>query len=171
VAQRTEVYRKAGFLTAPRVAKLIKRFEELGMQPYTNNSDVDLDREGDWIHVTRYLQERDVFRRLFPKLRASILALAREANAAHAWGLDLSAPSFRCAEYHHYRPGGCLPEQEHYDKGSAVTVDVMLEPALGGGEFQTLEEGGGLRVHDFAIGDAVVFVAHKYHMVTLNPKP
>ena len=56
------MYRKPGFLTARRAAKLIDRFERLGLQPYTNNSDIDLDKAGEWIHVTRYLQERDVFR-------------------------------------------------------------------------------------------------------------
>lgn len=159
------MHHKVGFLTARRAGKLIERFEGLGLQPYTNNSDIDYDRDGDWIHVTRYLQEGDVFRRLFPKLRASILALARETNISEGWGLDLSAPSFRCAEYHHYRPGGCLPEQEHFDKGSMVTVDIMLQEAEGGGELMTLEEEEGLMVHDFTVGDAVVFVSHKYHMV------
>ena len=76
---------------------------------------------------------------------------------------------------------------DHYDKGSLVTVDVMLEAAKSGGIFETVEtvqllgveaEGGagsdagrgGERVktksHIMMPGDALVFVSHKYHRVT-----
>jgi len=165
-AQQTAVFHKTGFLTAKRTNFFIRRFVGLGLQPYTNNSDIDYNRTGDWIHVTHYLQEGDAFRTSFSELRAAVLALAREANSTNKWGLDLTDPSFRCAEYHHYRPGGCLPEPEHYDKGSMVTVDVMLQEAESGGEFQTLEVDGVLHKHSFKVGDAIVFLSHKYHCVS-----
>eukprot|EP00232_Nephroselmis_pyriformis_P001001 CAMPEP_0182907368 /NCGR_PEP_ID=MMETSP0034_2-20130328/34438_1 /TAXON_ID=156128 /ORGANISM="Nephroselmis pyriformis, Strain CCMP717" /LENGTH=80 /DNA_ID=CAMNT_0025043279 /DNA_START=399 /DNA_END=638 /DNA_ORIENTATION=- len=79
-------------------------------------------------------------------LRRAVLDLAARANKSLSWGLDLSHAAIRCAEYHHYRPGGSLPERDHsdtgsrhYDKGSLVTVDVMLEAPEAGGGFQTAE--------------------------------
>ena len=74
---------------------------------------------------------------------------------------------------------------DHYDKGSLVTVDIMLEPARRGGEFETVEqptsdeEDGGraaaidctactttTKRHPFRVGDALAFVSHKFHRVT-----
>ena len=55
------------------------------------------------------------------------------------WGLDMRNISVRVAEFHNYRKGGALPELDHYDKGSLVTVDIMLDKPQSGGRFQTLE--------------------------------
>eukprot|EP00434_Breviolum_minutum_P010356 symbB.v1.2.009137.t1/scaffold577.1/size258142/12 len=65
-------------------------------------------------------------------------------------------------------PGGGLRDPYHYDVGSLITVDVMLEEAEAGGEFQTSESKvKGLMTHRFEAGDALVFLGHKYHCV--NP--
>ena len=121
------------------------------------------------------------------RLRKRILSLANEANERENWGLALSSAALRVAEYHHYTRGGGLLAMDHYDKGSLVTVAVMLEAAKSGGVFETVErvelegveaEGGagsdagrgGERVktkaHIMMPGDALVFVSHKYHRVT-----
>ncbi len=74
----------------------------------------------------------------------------------------------RCAEFHEVYPGGALPQKEHFDGGSLVTVDIMLadpDKDFTGGTFQTLEKDGSLQKHEFKQGDAVVFVSHKYHCV------
>ena len=187
-AQKTRVFRQQGFLSAAEAERLIRRFNRLGLQPYTNVPDQDYNSHGAWVHITRYLQEGDCFRTKFPKLRARVLALARRANKENGWGLDMRSISVRVAELHNYRKGGALSEMDHYDKGSLVTVDVMLETSLRGGMFQTVEvpqeyaasaAGGGgargaagagagvgvLREHNFDVGDALVFVSHKYHRV------
>jgi hypothetical protein len=80
----------------------------------------------------------------------------------------------RCVEYHQVQLSGALPEHTHMDRGSLVTVDILLsEPGVDfeGGEFQTLESDGTLLPHQFggsdrpAPGDALLFVSHKYHCV------
>eukprot|EP00435_Cladocopium_sp_Y103_P009231 s1476_g2.t1 len=63
-------------------------------------------------------------------------------------------------------PGGGLRDPNHYDVGSLITVDVMLEEAEAGGRFQTLEPSGRLLSHRFKAGDALVFQGHKYHCVS-----
>jgi hypothetical protein len=84
------------------------------------------------------------------------------------------------AEYHEMRVGGSLPNIEHYDIGSIITVDIMLQIAEDGALFQTLEtpdynisasetdvtSGANMKTHEFTEGDALVFVSHKYHSVT-----
>ncbi|CAL1155365.1 unnamed protein product [Cladocopium goreaui] len=57
--------------------------------------------------------------------------------------------------------GGGLRDPNHYDVGSLITVDVMLEEAEAGGRFQTLEPSGRLLTHRFKAGDALVFQGHK----------
>ena len=62
---------------------------------------------------------------------------------------------------------------QHYDSGSTVTIDIMLsDPAaedFEGGRFQTLEADGELVPHRSEMGDAQVFVSHKYHFVAPLP--
>lgn len=71
----------------------------------------------------------------------------------------------RCAEVHEAWRGGSLSDPKHYDKGSIVTVDVMLDDSFEGGQLQTLEADGALRTHEFCTGDALVFPSYKYHTV------
>ena len=99
-------------------------------------------------------------------------------------------PHFRCVELVTVQPGGSLADPRHYDQGSLVTVDIMLsqpaasrgepseaEPPLSsftGGRLQFLEttaDGVREELHtrpheEFAVGDALVFVSHKFHSVT-----
>ena len=71
----------------------------------------------------------------------------------------------RCAEVHEAWRGGSLSDPTHYDIGSVVTVDVMLDDAFEGGQLQTLEADGELRTHEFGTGDALIFPSYKYHTV------
>ena len=86
--------------------------------------------------------------------------------------MDLSTVSVRVAEYHRYLVGGGLPARDHYDKGSLVTVGVILLPAARGGLFQAVEPsragrgGVGSKAYSMQVGDAVAFVSHKYHRVS-----
>jgi len=72
----------------------------------------------------------------------------------------------RCIELHEGREHGSLADLKHFDLGSVVTVDVMLEDGFCGGAFQTLEVGGVVRSHEFRAGDALVFPSLKYHSIT-----
>eukprot|EP00435_Cladocopium_sp_Y103_P010807 s1476_g2.t2 len=86
-------------------------------------------------------------------------------SAHHTAGRS-SLPAVRVAEFHEMHPGGGLRDPNHYDVGSLITVDVMLEEAEAGGRFQTLEPSGRLLSHRFKAGDALVFQGHKYHCVS-----
>ena len=104
--------------------------------------------------------------------------LREQVDAEQGWGLlprdraeyD-SAVGTRCAEYHTMLRGGSLPEPQHHDAGSLLTIDLLLaRPGVDfqGGVFQTLEAAtlarpdGWLRPQaDFAMGDAIVFQSHK----------
>ena len=169
-AQRTSVFRKANFLSAAEASRMIRRFSALGLPPYTSD-DISLTKGGEeWVHITRYLQTGNCFRTKFAALRQRIIALARRANDESHWGLDLSQVAVRVAEFHNYRPGGSLPAMDHFDGNSLVTVDVMLQPAIAGGQFQTVEasaagKGATTLDHAFSTGDALAFVSHKYHRV------
>jgi hypothetical protein len=92
----------------------------------------------------------------FPRLRARILALAATADRHEGWGVlvrqgdagakratgstvpSTSDVNVRVAEYHEMSVGGRVGGRDHYDVGSLVTVDVMLEEPTAGGRFQVL---------------------------------
>jgi hypothetical protein len=87
--------------------------------------------------------------------------------------------SIRCVELHEVGPGGALPDPDHFDGGSVITIDVMLSSIgdFDGGEFCTPIVGAvhdseshdikqeRLCAHPFNQGDALVFLSHKRHCV------
>ena len=177
-AQGTTVFRQPSFLGPAEVHSLLRRIPALGLQPYTNDPDVDIDAKGAAVHCTQYLNTRGVFASQFSSLKARILDLVAVANKAERWGWPEAAfrgtagggakATIRVAEHHVYM-AGCpgLPSMGHYDVGSIATVDIMLEEAATGGVFQTVEAGGTVKSHGgFRAGDAFVFVATKKHRVS-----
>ena len=166
-AQFTRVRKCSGFMSPAEVQRVLRTVRLLGLQPYTSDPAGDVTHDGEPIHCTTYLNTDGIFARRFPRLRRRILALAAKACAAEGWGWDLSTcGTVRCAEYHEMLSGAALADMDHYDEGSLVTIDILLEAAGSGGIFQTVEPGGALCTHDFCQGDALVFCAHKYHRVS-----
>ena len=110
-------------------------------------------------------------------VRKKLIGLMERADREEGWGLLSSSKNYhvRVVEFHEYEckrsnNGGVTtgaPDPKHYDAGSLVTLDLMLSPTseFKGGAFATLEANGNLQRHEFERGDAVVFVAHKYHHV------
>lgn len=187
LAQRTNVVRVKRFLSARGCSRLRAAIAELRLQPYAHDPDADWLPDGTAVHVTRYLNTHDLFGSRFPKLRRRLMLLAASVASRQRWfagGCRLASRRgrhrrgavalevlrslrVRCAEHHSYAPGGSLPQLDHSDLGSVLTVDVLLRGAPRGGEFQTVERGGRrLRRHEFRAGDALVFVAHKFHRVS-----
>jgi len=79
---------------------------------------------------------------------------------------ELDGLQVRCMELHVYAPGGGLADPKHFDGGSVVTVDIMLEDTFTKGGFRTPEGDDGEMVeHRFELGDALVFPSGKYHGV------
>ena len=124
---------------------------------------------------TTYISADGLFREHEPELLARCSRLTQLVDprlfAAEADGelvrsvLSDMQLQVRCAEVHEACRGGSLSDPKHYDKGSVVTVDVMLDDSFEGGQLQTLEPDGELRTHEFGTGDALIFPSYKYHTV------
>lgn len=175
--------RVPGFLSELEVSDVMDTIERLDLPAYTSNYGEDVDSHGNPVHTTTYLQTSGIFHRRLHWLYARIRRLALTQIKVNGWkfqGHNLSMFNVRVAEYHDMYKGGSLPYPEHYDIGSLVTVDIMLQKPESGAEFQTLErsgvgkqdsgesksDGATLQSHPFEVGDALVFVSHKYHSVT-----
>jgi hypothetical protein len=120
-------------------------------------------------HTVRFLHGDHQFQEQCPTIFAKLMGAV--VSAARAWGVlaDATAPRVRVIEHHCYSKGGNLNEKEHFDEGSLVTIDVRLSQvgAFEGGEFKTWECSGEMRPWPLeALGDAVLFLSHKYHSVT-----
>ena len=172
-AQKTEVHSTKQFLSKNEVSKLIKFAEKCSLPVYTTNVYDDVGVNGDPLHTTMYLQTDKLFESELNWLFTKIVRLAKLANKQNDWGFDIERGQFnvRVAEYHEMRPGGALRDSHHYDIGSLITVDIMLQEATIGAVFNTLEVSSdaqheSLQTHQFHSGDALVFVSHKYHCVS-----
>lgn len=115
--------------------------------------------------------------------------LERTGQPLPSLGQDAGAVlRLRCCEYHRMMEGGHLGDIHHHDEGSVITLDIMLTPSdsYEGGQLSTLERlelvgsdsradaagvgknrqaSEGLLQHQFELGDALLFVSHKYHCV------
>ena len=196
LAQRTAAVRTPRFLVAEEIERLLAAHSALrdrcgilrtrAAVPDGEGSEGSEGR-GNW--GTTFLHTDGQFARALPGLRQKLLDLASRVDKEHGWDLLSASPApprLRCVELHTVGPGGSLPEREHYDNGSLITIDIMLSNTCAssgssdrkagegtdegsrdfeGGSFCTLECNGKLLEHRFERGDATVFVSHKYHCV------
>lgn len=167
-AQKTVVSRTANFLTEQEQQEILRTVTSLELPRYTNSPTDDVDYYGNPIHTTTYLQHNSLFLERLPWLHHKVLKLVQRVNCLHNWGFSLKPRTFslRVAEYHEMCKGGALSNKYHYDIGSLITVDIMLEEPQRGACFQTLEANGTVIHHPFCRGDALIFVSHKYHNVS-----
>lgn len=158
-AQKTNVVRIPGFLTASEVHEIHELYAELkprlGSAGRTTSNQAAAYRQGKW--ETAYLSTDGLFAKCMPELRARLIEKAARVDADH-WQLlpRAVAPVVpRCVEYHTVEAGGSLPFLTHYDAGSLVTIDVMLSDSrdFEGGEFRTLECDGTMRRYPFEKGE------------------
>ena len=177
-AQKTSVVKVKSFLSPSEIDVILHTVKQSNLSAYTSNNEEDVNKDGDPIHTTTYLQTHNTFEEKLGWLHQRVLRIIRSLNKANQWGFHinkLSSLNVRVAEYHEMEVGGALRNAEHYDIGSLVTVDIMLQEATEGAIFQTLESSvqdingsaeSYLRPHPFQAGDALVFVSHKYHCVS-----
>lgn len=176
VAQRTRAVRRPRLLSEAEIEELLRAVECMrrdGAGRYARDaSGVQQLGAAPW--ETVYLHTDGGFGRHCAGLRQKLLDEARAVDREQGWGLlrDREASCgpirFRTAEYHEVTVDGALPNPRHFDGGSLVTIDVMLErPGVDfeGGAFTTEEEDGSVTEHTFERGDATFFVSHKYHSV------
>ena len=117
-----------------------------------------------------YLHRGDMFGQRCPVVKEKLRAAAIAAERALYGTAKRRKLTFRCVELHRSTRNGGLPEKEHYDRGSVVTVDVRLSPegAFSGGEFRTVEADESVKGHGASFarpGNAMAFASHKRHHV------
>jgi len=123
--------------------------------------------------LTTYLSTASVdapdgmFRHVAPELFEKICALRHSVDPrCGSSPAELEDLRVRCIELHAYARGGGGLDPKHYDSGSVVTVDLMLDDDFEGGLFQThCADTGTMTSHQFERGDALVFPSGKYHSV------
>lgn len=122
--------------------------------------------------VTTYLSTKTqespkgLFRGFQPALFDKVSQLRKMVDARCSTLAELEKLEVRCIELHAYGPGGGLKDRKHFDGGSVVTVDLMLDDEFTGGQFQTpVGTGDDVKSHVFNKGDALIFPSGKYHMV------
>ena len=119
-------------------------------------------------HVALFLHNGErPFGRAQPALLEKILTAARSHAAAA--GVCPEALNVRCIELHTYHGGGGLLEAGHYDKGSTLTVSMLLSPPgppEHGGRFSTTSAAGEQTEHELEAGDAIVFCSEMVHNVS-----
>jgi hypothetical protein len=188
-AQRTSACRARGFLSPADIARLQACAEVakplVGMLSRDGQARRTSATGEKAIWHTHYLHTDGFIQHEWPELCARLGALAQQVDAESGWGLldtlplggALAGPgaaaaegtvNVRVCEYHEYFSAGALEQRRHYDAGSLVTIGIMLsDPQRDflGGAFQTLEPDGTMRTHEYELGDAIVFVSHKYHSV------
>ena len=85
-------------------------------------------------------------------------------------GVATSELSIRCVEFHTYTAGGGLMSLGHRDRGSILTLSVLLSSpaACVGGEFITWTRDGTEKVqHGLQRGDGILFHSEKTHNVEM----
>ena len=135
-------------------------------------SAVTLSGPGRGVWSTTYLHTHHAFQNRNAELHKKLREAAILADTDAQWGLcaaSLGDIRTRCVEFHDIGVSGGLPQKAHYDKGSCVTIDVMLQAPAAGGAFMTHAVGDNGEVMEvevpFEQGDAVIFPSHKYHWV------
>ncbi|KAG8457606.1 hypothetical protein KFE25_002270 [Diacronema lutheri] len=174
-AQASEVVALEGLLTEADVHHIL----ELAERTATSDPTAVFDRSS-WsgAHArdphwrVTFLQANHVLQRKLPEIARKLTAAVRAVDAAQRWnatsGIKTAHLGIRCAEVHAQTRGGGLPDPEHRDHGSLVTVDVMLSDAgaFEGGHFSTFDAAGARVRHEFGRGTALVFLSLKRHGVT-----
>lgn len=172
LAQKTTVFRIQNFLNDCERSAVLSYMDQSRLPAYTSNASEDIGDSGYPIHTTTYLQTKDIFETELQWLFERVRNVVHDVNISQGWGFGIGescAFNVRVAEYHEMFKGGSLRDNKHYDCGSLITVDIMLQEANQGADFQTLENMNGeesLKRHSFRNGDALVFVSHKYHCVS-----
>mmetsp|Transcript_52424 Transcript_52424/g.67231 ORF Transcript_52424/g.67231 Transcript_52424/m.67231 type:complete len:275 (+) Transcript_52424:337-1161(+) len=189
--QECEVKRIPNFFSSDDIKKIF-RVQEL----YRENFSEPPPKRPFW--VTTYLSTstalspNGLLKETEPELYNKIYNLKNLVDIKCTTQNELSGLQIRCIELHVYAPGGGLGDSKHFDGGSIVTVDIMLDDQFEGGAFQTCTEhlynkndhdnngdhqndthtnnnNVSLHVekHKFELGDALIFPSLKYHQVGL----
>ena len=161
-AQRMQVVRMPGFLKESE----LRAIDALGEEHARIHGPPAASAPNRPLWRTQYLNAGGLARGREPALLDKLVDLAKSVDGEHFGGRAAAADAgARCVELHSCGVGSSLDDPMHFDSGSIVTLDVMLDEADEGGHFETLEADGAMRRHAFERGDAIVFPSYKYHSV------
>ena len=202
-AQHTNVYKISNFLTYDEIEKIkqaIRKWQnerKIGIVERNNKEQRSTFKDAVW--RTSFLHTNNQFKKFFPEIHARIIDQIIITDKKH-WKLihhrqnknenennndntlknRVEHLNLRTIESHEYTNGGQLQRNKHYDAGSIVTIDIMLNDSnneFQGGELsfpqffdQELDEPNTSRTNNVDIiklekGDMALFLSHKYHNV------
>eukprot|EP00966_Prymnesium_polylepis_P193213 4478231-Prymnesium_polylepis.2 len=117
-------------------------------------------------HTALFLHREGHFAAFCPKLSSKFQTAMRSQPQMYLSPQVKLA--VRCAEFHTYTEGDGLSTKGHRDKGSLLTMSILLSHAheTGGGAFLTFNHRTGLQQpHRVVRGDALLFHSEKMHNV------
>ena len=177
LAQASQVHLQKSFLSPHEIKQIVTFAEQVQREKKVgvvrkDGKGTESASYSDTVWTTSYLHTNSEFSLALPKIAAKILSGLRTADREQFHILKDAEEdhhvNLRTVEYHEYVPGGSLQEKLHYDAGSCITIDVLLEDEFEGGEISFPEVDGTTTVlgkDAFQIGDAAFFVSHKFHNV------
>lgn len=145
VAQRLPLYRIPKLFTKSDIEEVLQFKEDFKEELGNVRRDPHGFRRVDSSWSTHYLHTSALFQSHKKVLLDKLLQAALDADKEQNWQIlngDLTDVNIRVIELHTVNAGGGLLDRTHCDKGSLVTVDVMLSDDkihFSGGEFVTLE--------------------------------
>lgn len=120
-------------------------------------------------HAALHMHRDGYFARSRPALNGKLVSQMRMQSASRpgSWGSPMLPLSVRCVEFHAYTVGAALMDPGHRDRGSTISMSVLLSDPTkhDGGRFVTWE-GAAPVVHELGIGDAILFPSEKVHNVS-----
>ena len=120
-------------------------------------------------HKLLFLHRGHHFQTAWPELCARLIALMGAQPGFPCEG-EAAADDLRlrCAELHTYTAGGGLLAPGHRDRGSVLSLAILLSDpaACEGGQFVTWGSGQQPLYHPLGAGDAILFHSEKTHNVT-----
>lgn len=128
-ARRAKVHKVPSFLSTLEVEKIRSCVKKLQLPAYTNNPEEDISADGAPVHTTMYVNTDGIFSQQLRWLKRKVLQQVHKVNDRERWGFDTHSSRFnlRVAEYHEMEVSGSLMDPTHHDKGSLITVDIMLQ--------------------------------------------
>ena len=163
-AERTSGRHLHALLDAEEIASIITAAHAMA-QEHDGCSYKDLLVAYGNAHAALYMHKGGYFGRALPALQQKLIS---QMCSQCSWPLRRpDALTIRCIEFHTYTPPGALMDPGHRDKGSIISMSVLLSDAAehDGGRFITWEDCSPT-THELARGDAVLFPSEKVHNVS-----
>lgn len=121
-------------------------------------------------HATTYLHHGQSFARALPDLQERLVAAMRshwdeKMRDTNAGDPPSERLAVRCVELHSYGVGGSLSSPGHTDKGSCISMSILLDECDAGGAFVTWDNEQRPVELIARRGDAILFHSNRIHNI------